>query len=70
VCPFEAITIANNLAYIDYEKCKLCRKCEDECPQHTIVAVNFPARKPKPAPEAATSQNPQNAPSNESTQQS
>ena len=29
VCPFEAITIANNLAYIDYEKCKLCRKCED-----------------------------------------
>ena len=52
VCPFEAITIANNLAYIDYEKCKLCRKCEDECPQHTIVAVNFPARKPKPAPAA------------------
>ena len=50
VCPFEAITIANNLAYIDYEKCKLCRKCEDECPQHSIVAVNFPARKPKPAP--------------------
>jgi Fe-S-cluster-containing hydrogenase component 2 len=48
VCPFEAITIANNLAYIDYEKCKLCRKCEDECPQHSIVAVNFPARKPKP----------------------
>jgi RnfABCDGE-type electron transport complex B subunit len=52
VCPFEAITIANNLAYIDYEKCKLCRKCEDECPQHTIVAVNFPARKPKPTPVA------------------
>jgi Fe-S-cluster-containing hydrogenase component 2 len=52
VCPFEAITIANNLAYIDYEKCKLCRKCEDECPQHSIVAVNFPARKPKPAPVA------------------
>ena len=48
VCPFEAITIANNLAYIDYEKCKLCRKCEDECPQNTIVAVNFPARKPRP----------------------
>ena len=49
VCPFDAITIANNLAYIDYEKCKLCRKCEDECPQHSIVAVNFPPRKPKPA---------------------
>ena len=49
VCPFDAITIANNLAYIDYEKCKLCRKCEDECPQHSILAVNFPPRKPKPA---------------------
>jgi heterodisulfide reductase subunit A-like polyferredoxin len=69
VCPFEAITIANNLAYIDYEKCKLCRKCEDECPQHSIVAVNFPVRKPKPAPEAV-SQNPQSTLSSPSTQQS
>lgn len=25
VCPFEAITMADNLAYIDYEKCKLCQ---------------------------------------------
>ena len=69
VCPFEAITIANNLAYIDYEKCKLCRKCEDECPQHSIVAVNFPVRKPKPAPEAV-SQNLQSTLSSPSTQQS
>ena len=61
VCPFEAITIANNLAYIDYEKCKLCRKCEDECPQHTIAAVNFPARKKKvenpETPESPVTQN-------------
>ena len=44
-CPFEAITLDNNLAYIDFEKCRLCRKCVDECPQHTILAVNFPPKK-------------------------
>jgi ferredoxin len=49
VCKFEAITVEGNLSYIDAEKCKLCRKCEDECPQHTIVAFNFPPRKPKAA---------------------
>ena len=27
VCPFEAITLENNLAYIDPAKCKSCRKC-------------------------------------------
>ena len=37
----------NNLAYIDPAKCKLCRKCEAECPQGAILAVNFPPRKPK-----------------------
>lgn len=47
VCPFEAITLENNLAYIDPAKCKLCRKCEAECPQGAIQAVNFPPRKPK-----------------------
>ena len=45
ICPFEAITLENNLAYIDFEKCRLCRKCVDECPQHTILAVNFPPKK-------------------------
>ena len=44
-CPFEAITLENNLAYIDFEKCRLCRKCVDECPQHTIHAVNFPPKR-------------------------
>ena len=47
-CPFGAITVENNLAYIDFEKCRLCRKCEKVCPKHAIVAVNFPAPKPKP----------------------
>jgi Na+-translocating ferredoxin:NAD+ oxidoreductase subunit B len=47
VCPFDAITIENNLAYIDYNKCKLCRKCVTECPTHAIWEVNFPVRVPK-----------------------
>jgi Na+-translocating ferredoxin:NAD+ oxidoreductase RNF subunit RnfB len=46
-CPFDAITIENNLAYIDYDKCKLCRKCVAVCPTHAIHEVNFPPRKPK-----------------------
>jgi len=45
VCPFEAITITNDLAYIDFEKCKLCKKCVPECPTNAIHAVNFPAPK-------------------------
>jgi ferredoxin len=49
-CAFEAITLENNLAYIDTDKCRLCRKCVDECPQHSILAVNFPPRKEKSEP--------------------
>ena len=48
VCPFGAITVENNLSYIDFNKCKLCRKCVDECPTKAIWSVNFPVRVPKP----------------------
>lgn len=44
-CPFEAITISNNLAYIDYNKCRLCRKCVDVCPTSAIQELNFPPKK-------------------------
>lgn len=44
-CPFEAITVENNLAYIDYTKCRLCRKCVGVCPTGAIHEVNFPPRK-------------------------
>lgn len=47
VCEFDAITIENNLAYIDYDKCKLCRKCPEVCPTNAIHEINFPPRKPK-----------------------
>jgi Na+-translocating ferredoxin:NAD+ oxidoreductase subunit B len=47
VCPFEAITMENNLAYIDPVKCKLCRKCAPECPTNAILEINFPPRRVK-----------------------
>lgn len=50
-CAFDAITISNNLAYIDFEKCRLCRKCVDVCPTGAIHAINFPPKK-QPMPQA------------------
>ena len=47
VCEFGAITIENNLAYIDATKCTFCRKCAIECPTNAIIELNFPPRKPK-----------------------
>jgi electron transport complex protein RnfB len=47
VCPYEAIVMKNNLAFIDSDKCRLCRKCVPECPTNSIIEVGFPARKVK-----------------------
>jgi electron transport complex protein RnfB len=47
-CPFEAITIENNLAYINDDKCRLCRKCVPVCPTKSILELNFPPRKDTP----------------------
>jgi Na+-translocating ferredoxin:NAD+ oxidoreductase subunit B len=44
-CKFDAITMENNLAYIDTYKCTLCRKCVAVCPQNSIIELNFPERK-------------------------
>lgn len=51
-CNFDAITVENNLAYIDWQKCRLCRKCEAACPTGAIHAINFPPRKPVEPAEA------------------
>ena len=47
VCPHEAITVENNLAFINDEACKLCRKCVEVCPTNAIKEINFPPRKVK-----------------------
>ena len=52
VCPFDAITVENNLAYIDFNKCRLCRKCVAECPTGAIHEINFPPRPAEPKAEA------------------
>lgn len=53
-CAFDAITIENNLAYIDAKKCTFCRKCVTECPTNAIIELNFPPRKPKAEVQAET----------------
>lgn len=45
VCTHDAVKVENNLAYIDADKCKLCRKCEEACPRGAILTANFPIRK-------------------------
>lgn len=39
VCEYDAITVKDNCAYIDYNKCAACGKCVAECPDHAIVLV-------------------------------
>ena len=37
VCPHDAITVTNNLAKIDYDKCEGCGVCVEKCPRKSIV---------------------------------
>jgi ferredoxin len=54
VCKFDAITVENNLAYIDPEKCKACGMCVPECPKKAIhCTFTPPTPKPKEAAPAA-----------------
>ena len=41
-CTHGAIVFENNVSYIDFSKCKLCRECEAMCPTGAIHGVGFP----------------------------
>jgi Na+-translocating ferredoxin:NAD+ oxidoreductase subunit B len=53
VCEYDAITMENNLAFIDSTKCVFCRKCAPECPTGAILEINFPPRREKSEVKAA-----------------
>ncbi len=38
-CEFEAITVTNNLAHVNYANCTLCGKCAEKCPVKVITAL-------------------------------
>ncbi|MFR2956833.1 MAG: 4Fe-4S binding protein, partial [Lachnospiraceae bacterium] len=39
-CESGAITVENNVAHIDYEKCTNCGKCAEKCPAGIIKKRN------------------------------
>lgn len=41
-CHFDAIHVENNVAKIDYDKCKNCGLCAKECPKHIIYKIEQP----------------------------
>ena len=59
-CQFDAIKVEGNVAYIDFNKCRLCRKCAAVCPTRAIHELNFPPR-PAAKPEAKTEAKPAEA---------
>ena len=76
ICKFEAVTVENNLATIDYDKCKNCGMCAKECPTGAILSFRkkkAPAKKPAapkadaPAAEAPKADAPAEAPKAEET---
>ena len=61
VCAFDAIKIEGGVAYIDSQKCKLCRKCVNECPTGAIVLKGMdplPKEPKTPAAKPASAEKP------------
>ena len=51
-CKFEAIQVENNIAVIDYDKCKDCGLCAMKCPKKVIQNPRIAAMEAKKAEEA------------------
>lgn len=49
VCRYDSVTVTNNLAVIDPEKCRLCKECVYVCKSSSILMVNFPPPKDRAA---------------------
>lgn len=50
-CKFDAIHVIDNIAVIDYSKCKNCGMCANKCPKGVITGKR-PTPPPAPAPKA------------------
>ena len=46
-CKFDAIHVVNNVAVIDYSKCKNCKMCAKACPKNAIEPIPTPEEKEK-----------------------
>ena len=46
-CKFDAIHVVNNVAVIDYAKCKNCTMCAKACPRNAIEPIPTPEEKEK-----------------------
>lgn len=51
-CPFDAIHVVDNLAVIDYDKCKACGICANKCPKHVLTGAKPQTDVKKAAPAA------------------
>lgn len=40
-CPYGAITVTDNLAGIDYDKCENCGRCAEVCPMGSVLHRSF-----------------------------
>ncbi|MEW6675312.1 MAG: 4Fe-4S binding protein [Nitrospirota bacterium] len=45
LCPFDAVSVANNFASVDINKCKVCGLCVIKCPTKSVV--DFIPKRPK-----------------------
>ena len=59
-CKFDAIHVIDNIAVIDYDKCKNCGMCANKCPKKVITGYKVEAPKPAApvAPEAPKAEAP------------